>query len=121
MKETTTHVIQNVLLDIGIPANLLGFMYLVYAIELALNDYEYIVRLYKLLYVDIAKKYKTDPGCVEHCVRSAIKKAFTSENNACLNQIFANEKYENTPSPTQFMSRMYFYIINEEYKKEATS
>lgn len=121
MKETNTHAIQNVLLDIGIPANRLGFMYLVYGFELALDNYEYIVRLYKLLYVDIAKKYKTDPGCVEHCVRSAITKAFTSGNNDRITQIFANEKYKTAPSPTQFMSRMYFYIVNNEHEKRLSS
>ena len=121
MKEVNTHTIQNVLLDIGVPANLLGFVYLVYAIELALGDYEYVIRLNKLLYVDVAKRYQTEPMCVEHCVRSAITKAFTSENNDFITQIFVNEKYKKAPTPTQFFSRMYFYIINNEHEKRLSS
>lgn len=117
MKEFDTHMIQNILLDIGIPANLLGFMYLVYAMELALEDYEYIIRLNKLLYVDVAKRYHTEPICVDRCIRSAIEKTFISGNNICSTELFVNVTYKNVPTPTQFLSRMYFYIINNEHEK----
>lgn len=114
MKKTETHIIQNLLLEIGIPTTLLGFLYLVYAIELIITDYEYVVRTSKLLYVEIAEKYNTEPCSVERCIRHAINVAFATGNNKCVTQIFINEAYEKAPTPSQFLSRMYFYIINNE-------
>lgn len=116
MKEET-RFIQNVLLEIGIPTNVLGFIYLVYAIELILIDYEYAVRTSKLLYVEIANKYNTETACVERCIRHAIAVAFTPGSNNRVFQLFESKTYKKAPTASQFLARMYFYIINNEHEK----
>lgn len=108
------HEIQLMLLDLGIPTTLLGFLYLTYAVQLSLASFEYISRLSKLLYVEVAEKYQTDPQSVERCIRHAIKVTFAAGLNDYAATLFdANGK---TPTPAEFLSRMYFYLIT---KKEA--
>lgn len=51
-----TSGIQKLLMQIGIPANMLGFSYIVTALELIALDPDYLNHITKGLYVDVAKK-----------------------------------------------------------------
>lgn len=115
MKENIEHDIQSLLFDMGIPTHLLGFLYLSYALILVLGDFEYVAKTSKRLYVDIAARYKTEPQSVERCIRHAIAITFTRDRNEFMYELFST--YNKTPSPSQFISRIYFYMINNE--KEA--
>lgn len=121
MVDCTEHDIQNLLFAIGLPANQLGFLYLTYGMSLVLTDYEYATRVSKLLYVDIASRYKTEPQSVERCIRHAINAACDGDRSELMGELFDSSK--KTPSPTEFISRVYFYIINSDNwrltKKEA--
>lgn len=118
MKGNIEHDIQNLLFDIGIPTNRLGFLYLTYGIVLVVNDYEYVARPTKRLYPGIADRYKTEPQSVERCVRTAITAAFAGSHSELMVELFSVGK---VPTPTEFISRIYFYMINNEglNKKEA--
>lgn len=111
MKGNLTHDIQNLLLDIGIPTNQLGFLYLVYGMQLVMENYEYIARVYKLLYVEVAAKYQTEPQSVERCIRHAIGIAFSHKENKYIADMFSS--YNKVPSNSQFLSSVYFLLINE--------
>lgn len=120
MVDCTEHDIQNLLFDIGLPANRLGFLYLSYGMSLVLTDYEYATRVSKLLYVDVASKYKTEPQSVERCIRHAINAAYDGDRSELMSELFDSDA--KPPSPTEFISRLYFYMINNEnwtLKKEA--
>ena len=57
--------IQDVLLDIGIPSSLLGFMYITYAEQLVLSDPSYMRKITKGLYKAIAEQFNSTPTRVE--------------------------------------------------------
>lgn len=112
MTDCTEHDIQNLLRKMGIPVNRLGFLYLSYGMSLVMADYEYAIRASKLLYVDIAARYKTEPISVDRCIRHAILIAYEKNRNALMCEMFDPETYKKTPTPTEFFTRVYFYIIN---------
>ena len=67
-----TKKISNLLLSLGIPSTRLGHHYLCYALELCLRDEDYLLAVYKLLYVDVARHFNTTRDNVEHCMRTAV-------------------------------------------------
>ena len=114
MNSYTEHDIQNLLYKIGIPVNRLGFLYLTYGMSLVIADYEYAARLHKLLYVDIAARYTTEPESVERCIRYAIAVAYTGDQSELMSELFSPDRYQKTPTPTEFITRVYFYMINKD-------
>lgn len=108
----TEQDIQKLLFDIGIPVNRLGFLYLTYGMSLVMADYEYATRVSKLLYVDIAARYKTEPVSVDRCIRHAILIAYERKRSALMSELFDAETYKKTPTPSEFITRVYFYMIN---------
>lgn len=58
----------------GITPNLRGFYYLKEAVNLVIDDRDYLFSLTKRLYPEIAKKHDTTPGCVERAMRHALSK-----------------------------------------------
>lgn len=108
----TEQDIQKLLFDIGIPVNRLGFLYLTYGMSLVMADYEYATRVSKLLYVDIAARYKTEPVSVDRCIRHAIFIAYERNRNALMCELFNSDTYKKMPTPSEFITRVYFYMIN---------
>ena len=110
-REISEREIQVLLLRMGIPTNLLGFLYLVYAVRLSLTNFRYITHLSKHLYVDVAEKYQTDAQCVERCIRHALAVTFSNGLNEYAATLFGADS--KAPTNTQFITRMYFYLISE--------
>ena len=104
--------IQDVLLEIGIPSNLLGFMYITYAVQLLIRNREYLKNLSSRLYVDVAAKYNTNAACVERCIRHAISVGWTTGNIEVIHHIFKNSvnPMKGSPTNSQFLSRMFYYV-----------
>ena len=67
-----TSGIQKLLMQIGIPANLLGFSYIVTALELIALNPEYLNNITKGLYADVSEKCSSTPVRVERNIRHAI-------------------------------------------------
>ena len=63
--------IANLLLELGIPARISGFNYLVRAIELSIDGK---LAICKEIYNPIADEYKTESTRVERAIRNAITK-----------------------------------------------
>ena len=105
--------IQELLLDSGIPTNLLGFAYITSAVQLALNNVEYTFRMTKLLYIDVAKQFNTSPKSVERCIRHAITVGWSCGSTECIDQIFKNSinPARGVPTNSQFITRLYLYFI----------
>lgn len=104
--------IQNVLLRIGIPANLQGFQYTVYAEKLIKENHEYMYQVTKCLYVMIARKYNTTPGRVERAIRHAIHAGCSQNKNDFVHNLFLNSISSETGLPTnsQFLARVFYYL-----------
>lgn len=120
-KGPTTTEIHNLLLDIGIPANLIGFQYITNAIQLAFVDEAYLCHVTKLLYIDIAKKYCAKPTSVERAIRHAISVAWTYGNKEEINRLFRHSinPTKGVPTNSQFLARLHFYLDNEITDKSA--
>lgn len=113
----TSHI-QDLLLDIGIPSNLLGFSYICRAEEMALEMGECRLRnLTKCLYSDLAITFDTTPSAVERCIRNAITTAWTVGDIDTINHIFRNSvnPLKGIPTNSQFLLRIYYYIANSNY------
>ena len=107
--------LHKLVLTIGVPPNIYGYSYIIRSIELILNNPEYMHYITKGLYIDVAKDFHATPSRVERSIRHAINTAW---NNNC-NDTFVNEVFQNcirpnkkVPSNSVFLSRLYYYIIN---------
>lgn len=110
--------IQDVLLDIGIPSNLLGFGYICHAEQMAFEKGEECLRhLTKCLYVDVASLCGTTPSRVERAIRHAISTAWNVGDVDTINRIFRNSvnPLKGVPTNGQFLSRIYYYVANSNY------
>lgn len=117
MKEdsfTKADKIMNALLEIGVPANLRGFSYIVYAEQLIMENQAYMVGITKALYIDIAKAFATSPCCVEHCIRTAIADGWKVTPAEIKVKIFGNSIRQGKAHPTNahFIMMLYYYITN---------
>lgn len=108
--------IQDVLLSIGVPANLSGFKYITYAVQLILaNPEESTIKIVDGLYADVGRKYATKSSRVERCIRHAIVIAWQRGNMEYINALFKNSVNPNKPNPTntQFLMRLYYYFATQ--------
>lgn len=80
--------VSNFLHELGIPANIRGYLYLREGISLVTEENELISGVTKILYPMIAKKFKTTPSRVERAIRHAIEVAWGRGNLEAINRIF---------------------------------
>lgn len=107
-----TTAIHELLLSIGIPPNIYGYEYTVYAIQLLLIDEEYHHCITKRLYVDIAKRFSTTPSRVERAIRHAISVAWLHGNTKFIDHVFVNcmRPDKGVPTNSVFLLRLFYYI-----------
>ena len=111
-----TSGIQKLLMQIGIPANMLGFSYIVTALELIALDPEYLNNITKGLYVDVADRCSSTPARVERNIRHAIEIGFLKGNLESIEKVFQPCTCSNKGAPTnsKFLSTIYYYMVNNE-------
>ena len=112
-QKSQSKLIHNILLNIGMPPNLLGYEYTTYAIALILSNPEYIHHLTKGLYIEIASKYLTTPARVERAIRHSITVAWTQKNLSVIEHIFKNSlnPHKGAPSNSHFLAGIYYYLV----------
>lgn len=105
--------IESLLLTIGIPTHLLGFLYLTLAEKIIVENPEYMRKITKGIYVDIAEQAGTTPYRVERCIRHAIEVAWLQGNYEYINFLFGNSvnPLKDKPTNSQFLSRLYYYFL----------
>ncbi|TDQ41636.1 sporulation transcription factor Spo0A [Aureibacillus halotolerans] len=81
--------ITSIIHEIGVPAHIKGYMYLREAISMVYNDIELLGSITKVLYPDIAKKYKTTASRVERAIRHAIEVAWSRGNVDSISNLFS--------------------------------
>ena len=74
--------------EVGIPAHIKGYNYLRTAVMLCYSNSDYIGQVTKLLYPEIAKKYKSTGSRVERAIRHAIEIAWNRGNIDVIDDIF---------------------------------
>lgn len=81
-------IISQLLKNLGIPANLKGYQYLLLAIVTYKQKPN--ISLSKKLYPQIAQEYNTTPSRVERAIRHAIEIGFTRGDRSLYKKIFEN-------------------------------
>ncbi|MET1247825.1 sporulation transcription factor Spo0A [Sporolactobacillus sp. STCC-11] len=92
--------ITDIIHEIGVPAHIKGYMYLREAISMVYHDIELLGSITKVLYPDIAKKYKTTPSRVERAIRHAIEVAWSRGNVESISSLFGYTVSMSKAKPT---------------------
>jgi len=118
LQNIETTKIHKVLLSIGIPPNLLGYAYIITAIELITQNPFYLRTMTKCLYQDIAIQYDVSVSSVERAIRNAISVGWLHGNIKTIDGIFYNcvDPEKGFPSNSIFLTRLYHYFNSEEFE-----
>lgn len=101
VKRDLEDVITGVLLEVGVPAHIKGYMFLKEAITLVINDMDIINSVTKCLYPAIAERFDTTPSRVERAIRHAIESAWNGRNNIqAVNKFFRYSIRNDKGKPT---------------------
>lgn len=92
--------ITSILHEIGVPAHIKGYLYLRESITMVYNDIEILGSITKVLYPQIAKRFKTTSSRVERAIRHAIEVAWNRGNVDAISQIFSYTISYNKSKPT---------------------
>jgi len=92
--------ITSIIHEIGVPAHIKGYLYLREAIAMVYNDIELLGSITKVLYPDIAKKYKTTSSRVERAIRHAIEVAWSRGNIESISNLFGYTVSMSKAKPT---------------------
>jgi len=94
--------------EMGIPANIRGYMYLREAIIMVVNEVGLLNGVTKELYPRVAQKFDTTAPRVERAIRHAIEIAWTRGNIEFLNSVFGHTVSSEKGKPTNsaFIARV---------------
>jgi len=92
--------IETTLLEIGVPANQLGFGYLADGIELAISDPAYMHNTTTMLYRKVAQINNTTPSRVERGMCHSIETAFQRCGAEAINGYFGSSIFPIQGKPT---------------------
>ena len=92
--------VTNIIHEIGVPAHIKGYQYIIDGIIMVVNNIEVINQITKQLYPDLAKKYKTTPSRVERAIRHAIEVAWNRGQIETVESIFGYTVNSNKGKPT---------------------
>ena len=100
--------ITEIMLDLGVPAHLRGYQYLREAVMMSVEDMELVSSVTKLLYPEIAKKYRVTDQKVERGIRNAIEVSWERGNAESFKEIFGYSAGEGRTRPTnsEYIARM---------------
>ncbi|WP_040286576.1 sporulation transcription factor Spo0A [Sporosarcina koreensis] len=86
--------------EIGVPAHIKGYSYLREAIHMVYADHDLLGAVTKILYPEIAEKYKTTPSRVERAIRHAIEVAWNRGNYEVISKTFGYTVHHLKSKPT---------------------
>lgn len=104
--------IANFLRKVGIPANLLGYDYLVEAIRVSYKDKSYVHNVTKTLYPEVAKICKTTAPRLERAMRHAIEVAFDRGDMKFINENFSYDHTRGKSTNSEFIADAVVYLKN---------
>lgn len=107
MKNKTTQL----LLSLGIRSTYNGFHYLCYALELCISDEDYLLTVYKNLYVDVALHFRTNRSNIEHCIRTVVSYCWERGNRPLLIEL-AGYPLKDKPTNSEFIDILYHSLIS---------
>ena len=108
MLQDTTDIIR----EIGVPASLLGYMYVREAIIMAVQDMEVVSAMTSVLYPELAKRFNSTHTRVERAIRHAIEVAWERGDLETLQRYFGYTVSVSKGKPTnsEFIATIADYI-----------
>ena len=94
------YCVTRVMLDLGMPAHLRGYHYLREGICMSMENMELVGSITKLLYPEIAKRYRTTDVKVERAIRSVIEIGWERGNEGVFEDIFGYSRMHGRQRPT---------------------
>lgn len=76
-EKSLEEIVTEIIHDVGVPAHIKGYQYLRDAIVMSVLDMDMLNSVTKILYPEVAKKYKTTASRVERAIRHAIEVAWS--------------------------------------------
>lgn len=106
-------IITFIIKELGVPANVKGYYYIRYAIDLIMNDISLVGKITKVLYPKIAEEFNTTPSRVERAMRHAIEIGWGRANLEIANKLFGYTVASDKGKPTnsEFISTIADYIL----------
>lgn len=89
-----------ILISLGIPANIQGYRFLKESIILAIENPKYVGAVTKIMYPTIATKFKTTACRVERAIRHALEVSYNKGRIINLNEMFGLKIYDENEKPT---------------------
>lgn len=102
------HEIQNIMVQIGVPAHVRGYRMLAYGLEITVKNETVIDNMTKEFYPAVAEQFNTTPSRVERAMRHAIELAWDRGDWHLLQQYFGSSisKTKCKPTNTEFIARL---------------
>ena len=89
-------------------------MYLLHGISLSLDNPDLLTYIYKGLYVDVAKDFRTTVSCVERDLRTIKSIMWKHGDQELLQKIFGDAPLEEKPiSNAEFIDKLVAFIKEE--------
>jgi two-component system response regulator (stage 0 sporulation protein A) len=100
--------IRKLLDNIGVPGHLKGYDYIVYAMQIILEDLSAINAMNKQVYSKISDKFDTTPMRVERVIRNAIELTWNRGNIDILDRLFGFDDFcdKTKPSNSEFFIKL---------------
>lgn len=96
-------------LSLGIHSTYKGYRFLIYALELTLEDDERLLFVTKYLYPTVAQRYRTTVNCVDRNLRTIIHHCWNSESRCTLQNI-TSYPLTTCPTVTEFIDILHWYL-----------
>ena len=94
------YCVTRVMVELGMPAHLRGYHYLREGICMSMENMELVGSITKLLYPEIAKRYRTTDVKVERAIRSVIEIGWERGNEGVFEDIFGYSRMHGKQRPT---------------------
>lgn len=115
--ETLNELISTIIINIGIPPHIKGYLYLRTAVNLVIMQPEVIHSITKKLYPKVAEHFTASSNKVERLIRHAIEVSWSKGKIKNINVIFGFRIYKEYAKPSNgdlialLADRLYFEIV----------
>ena len=117
VKKNFQYEITTILHEIGVPAHIKGYMYLREAIQMVIDDLDFLTAVTKELYPSIAHKHNTTASRVERAIRHAIEVAWSRGRVETIDSIFGYtiDNHKGKPTNSEFIAMVADKLRLENY------
>ena len=96
------------ILELGTPDSILGHEYILYSLELAIENPNMLYNITRVLYPKVAEKFNTTSARVERAIRHAIECTWVRADADVIKKYFGNtiSCQKGKPTNSEFLARM---------------